>query len=266
MNRRDFLQGLGGISLIKETKALDKSAATPPEQDINEFEGGFTRANLELVGCPRSWSSVQEGFHPLPPERVVILSGKHRQQCLGGSPGLKAQSWDYFERTWCRGKPYSNEKFDLILGLMDFLTTFYHRPGDFEQWARRLVSREALGSTGIGKGFGILHDFQPAEKSMRIINPPVDWWLFLYPEGIDWDSPDEEPVYFMVAPVFSRRRPRHYLQVLALMSQIIMNLSGRGDHDLASWEPRLAQMDRITAARTFNLAVARKLAEVKNEL
>ena len=72
------------------------------------------------------------------------------------------------------------EKFTLLVQVIARLTALYHRQDLFVDWASQLVLREELGSTCLGSGFGLVHQFQRTE-TVQIQNSLVDWWLFLLP-------------------------------------------------------------------------------------
>ena len=109
-----------------------------------------------------------------------------------------------------------SEKPGLIVRLMKTLTEHYHIPGSLEAWAIALAKRENLGGTGIGGHLAFPHQFQVGEPvNLRTDNDPVDWWLILFPRGIDyWDCFREEPVHAMVMFVVSLTCPRFLYQGL----------------------------------------------------
>ena len=84
---------------------------------------------------------------------------------------------------------------------MRVVTSHYHAPDLFPRWASGLAWREALGSTGSGNGFALLHQFQD-DGEVQLRNAPVDWWLFLFPDGVDWDALDGKHVHGMIGHVF----------------------------------------------------------------
>ena len=79
------------------------------------------------------------------------------------------------------------------------MTGYYGVPQAFPSWTKALAKREALASTGMGFGFGYFYEFQDDEP-LQLDTPPVDWWLFLFPDGADWQS--GEPVYGLFGHVF----------------------------------------------------------------
>jgi hypothetical protein len=152
-------------------------------------------------------------------------------------------------------------KFRVILRLMSVLTDYYRVPQRFERWVDFLARREALMSTGFGGGFGLVHQFQD-DGPVELSNNPVDWWLFLFPAGVDWDALDGAPVYGMLGHLFP---PQHYslpalkLRVYELAGSLVpRQIAGGGKVDAPVWE-RLARLDRLSAARAVNLSIGRVL-------
>jgi hypothetical protein len=279
ISRRTFLSSAVGLSvatapasatcLLPTPRTDGPRGIGPVQPGFEEYEQIVAGSDLNVLGVPVCWSIVREGFHPISPERVVILDPESRRRLSWNDTDLKERIQKVLLQrcTWCnRLMPYSREKLDLIVEMMDILTTFYHRPDFLEDWATRLARREALGSTGIGYGFGLLHDFQPGywppdgppEEDVRTMNPPVDWWLFLFPGGVDWDSLDEKPVYFMIGPVLSLRKPGLYLSVMEAISRGVRYVCHHRS-DVTKWVNELVFMDRIAAARAMNQLLAQGL-------
>jgi hypothetical protein len=80
--------------------------------------------------------------------------------------------------------------------------------------------------------------------------PPVDWWLFLFPGGIDWASLAEEPVHALIRHVGRRPYSTHpglMLDAWCLTSAIMRVV---GDARLVS------RMGRVAAARHLNRIAA----------
>jgi hypothetical protein len=268
IDRRTFLGStLGGLGLGIEGGVAGPQRVKPlPDNPIpatlsgfEEYEQALASSNgLEALGIPPSWSFVREGFHPLTPERSVIVppdaADPYRYRDL--SEQLKERLVRF--ATW-RDRPYSDNKLLLILWLMDLLTSYYRVPGYLEKWADTLAKREALGTTGVGHHFGLLHQFQTT-GTVELRNHPVDWWLFLFPGGIDyWESLDEQPVHAMLGHVFAvpwGTTGRFVYRVLALAAQ-----TARAVDQASSWV-EVSRMDRISAARFVNRRAAEALAKV----
>jgi hypothetical protein len=178
-----------------------------------------TTQRMDLLGHPRSWSAVERELHPFTPERVIIASGKRNlgawlrsgaqrrledylaelqardrsswdQQRAGCRAGGDTACWgckqpnpihaacyywhEYQPKTWL-----SKAKFDQVLWLADTLADHYRVPYA-EQWARGIIGRESLGSTSLGDGVAMPHQYQygtPAPVPVRC--SPCDWWVFL---------------------------------------------------------------------------------------
>jgi mannitol/fructose-specific phosphotransferase system IIA component len=155
----------------------------------------------------------------------------------------------------------STEKIAWIARLSKVLADHYRIA--VERWAVGLAKREALGSTGLGYGVGLLHQFQDFRHPFqvhRLANAPVDWWLFLFPEGAEWDAFDGSPVFGMIGHVFASLQPGLQLRAYILTTQAAgaVTLTGQ-EMDPTAWQ-RLAKLDRISAARRLNAAVLHCLA------
>ena len=113
---------------------------------------------------------MRQGFHPFTPERIVILS---RRNSTGVPSAAVKQVRERAEERKAHWKEsptlrMRNEKFTLLVQVVGRLTAFYHRQDLFVDWASRLVLREELGSTCLGSGFGLVHQFQRTET---VANP-----------------------------------------------------------------------------------------------
>src|SRR5205823_566352 len=138
------------------------------------------------------------------PQRVIELpSGVRLRNWLRGG-SRRTEIIERIERG--RGAmrhgpaPLTWEKREVIFRLVDRLTEHYDRPGLFEEWAVGLALRESLASTGLGRHVGLAHQFEGA-GAVRVDCPPIDWWLFLIPGGIDWASRDGAPVHALIGQV-----------------------------------------------------------------
>jgi hypothetical protein len=179
---------------------------------------------------------------------VVVLT----EQRLSGDQHPLTQ--DLCERF--HGK-LSAEKVGWIVRLTTVLADHYRIA--VERWAVGLAKREALGSTGLGHGAGLLHQFQDfldrPSQDCHIANAPVDWWLFLFPEGIDWDDYDGCPVYGMIGHVFESLEPGLQLPAYCLTTDAARAVAWTGkEMDPTAWQ-RLSALDRISAACRVNAAV-----------
>ena len=147
--------------------------------------------------------------------------------------------------------------------LSKVLADHYRIPA--EPWAVALAKREALGSSplGLGRGTGValLHQFQfQDDRQVGLANPAVDWWLFLFPEGIEWHAVDDQPVFGMIGHVFESHQPGLQLPVWVLSNETAGAVMMNGQQvDPTAWQ-RLSRLDRISAARRVNTAVLQCLA------
>jgi hypothetical protein len=119
-----------------------------------------------------------------------------------------------------------------------------------------------MGSTGVGRHFFLLHDFQPLGRPgiVPTTNGVVDWWLFLIPAGGEWDAFDEKPVHVGLCPVLSdrcRSGLKVYLNVLEFMFRVLPGIIQTAE------VAHLSSMDRVKAARWVNSHVAQLLTNPK---
>jgi hypothetical protein len=154
----------------------------------------------------------------------------------------------------------SDEKLSLCVRLVFELTEFYSVPEHFEDWVFRMAVREWLGSTGIGGHLAVPHQYQVVGP-VPTLNSHVDWWLILFPKGIDcWDSLDEKPVLIMVTQVFARpsvEEPTNYIWPLTLLC----NGTRPWFQESPDFAVPLSQMDRVSAARLVNRHVVLAMAD-----
>jgi hypothetical protein len=212
---------------------------------------------MEVLGIPRDWSAVGLGLHPFAPERVLVLpSGERLRNACESSGRSRELLIERFERQCAerryKPEPLAREKQDAIIWIMDGLTRHYHRTDLFEDWALGLIGRESLGSTGIGGYLGLAHQFQ-GRAEVEVDCPPVDWWLILCPDGIDWESLSGERVHMLFAHVAERWRPGHrdpLFHAWCLSCRIVWEID----------DPRpIGRMGRLAAARFLNPIAARAL-------
>lgn len=267
MHRRDFFRAAGALpaTFASEqviSRGTGSHQSSPVLPDLVEYERALSATTeLASLGIPQSWSSVREGFHPFSPERMVIM-GRNRLRALScRHTAIKEKVEDKCSRWKCSEHKlrYSAEKFGLLMSVIDLLVDYYRVPNYFEDWAVRLALREQLGTTGSRHGFGFVHQFQRKEEQIvpTVVNPPVDWWLFLFPAGVDYEGLDEKPVFALIGHVVSRLTPRREVEVLELASRLAYAVpsDSRNDDTGAGWRA-ISRLDRVRAARTLNQLLA----------
>lgn len=271
INRRTFLGtvlGLpfGGPGVLR---ALDHDQVVPDltgDSAFRQYLVDLAVCDLGVLGFPRTRSLIEQGHHPVAPDRVVVLDDAELRRFSHRHRSIKRRLRDE-ERTqraqWA-GEPLPDEKLDIFVGLMGRLTVHYDRADLFEQWSRSLFLREALASTGIGGGLGLVHDFQRFDTTIRTENSVVDWWLVLIPGGMEWGAIDERPVHFMVGPVMQRRLPGPYLRVMEAISRGLRPLITSEHFNPRGWSSSLASLSPADATREFNYAVVNGLAQGRN--
>ncbi len=277
IDRRHFLGSVAGLALggqaalraLTGRRSKSPLLSDDPVHPLHrQYLADLAACDQRMLGVPRRRSLVREGLHPVVPDRVVILDDADLRRLRSRHRGLKRQFRQQETRWREKGRdkgwtadPLSAGKLDLCVGLMERLTSHYLRPDLFERWADMLWRREQLGSTGIGYGFGVLHDYQASGTRVETANGIADWWLVLLPDGIEWQALDDEPVHYMVGPVMEERKPGDYLRVLEGISRGMRSLVRTEGFDPAAWAGRLAGKGPVEAAREFNRTAVQGLAE-----
>lgn len=77
-----------------------------------------------------------------------------------------------------------------------------------------LLSREKLGSTGLGHGVALPHGRSDQFKEARLAVIKLD-------QGIDYDAPDSEPVDLLFALIVPEDSCNEHLEILALLAEML---------------------------------------------
>jgi len=205
-----------------------------------------------------SLNGLQRSCYPFAPERVVVMTNSSIDRLRRNWPVDAAVHTSLREQFQLPAA-----KHDVIFRLMQVMTDYYRVPHLFRNWATRLTKREALASTSIGRGFAYFHQFQD-DGWLKTANPPVDWWLALFPEGIEWDSLDGDPVFGLIGHVFCS--DHFLLPATTLRTYCLTDTIGRmiGIDPINNWA-RIACMEKTIAARAVNQVVlARYLSELES--
>jgi mannitol/fructose-specific phosphotransferase system IIA component (Ntr-type) len=88
----------------------------------------------------------------------------------------------------------------------------YFKGGELEDIVKAILKREALGSTGIGRGVAIPHSKHPTAD--RLIGT-----VAISRAGVPFDSLDGEPVHVFVLLISPQDRPGDHLRALENVSR-----------------------------------------------
>jgi hypothetical protein len=213
-----------------------------------------TTDQLEQLGIPRTWSVVEQRFHPFHPDRIAVLpSGAKLRYPDFRSPGARSRIIGRITQHGtgvaggCSDLP--SEKLESYFWMMDLITNHYQTPELFEEWTVGLGQRENLMTSAFRAHWGMVHQFQTAHDA-PVDCPPMDWWLFLFPDGVDWASMSEEPVHALIAQVGQQPfpiNPGRWLRVMELTQRVTTN---------ADNGKIVSQMGPAGAARYLNGVIA----------
>lgn len=255
LNRRSFVAAAAGFGL---SSAL---AVNGVVADTNVFD---------VLGRSPCTSLAHEALHPISPERVIVMSNSSRDTCSANRGRqenlLRATMTEPFEVRSIGGLSLGTfhapeKKLPTIFGIVRAMTDYYSVPHLFENWATGLARREALGSTAIGHGFGLIHQFQD-DDPVQPMNGSVDWWLVLFPGGIEWDAADDKLVFGMIAHVFSEQSGN--VAGIKLRSWMLATCIGGSIQTFTggySWA-NIAHMDQLLAARRVNRALLSQVQSI----
>jgi len=118
-------------------------------------------------------------------------------------------------------------------------TLFEHGQGaNASKVLESLIAREALGSTGLGKGVAIPHGRlrglrQAAAAIIRLQNP------------VAFDSPDGAPVQLMVVLLVPEQATQQHLQILSELAQMLSDTHFR-DQLMTATQPQ-ALLEKVAA-------------------
>ena len=155
---------------------------------------------------------------------------------------------EYGRREGCHKRWFPESKRESIYWIIDAMCGHYGVPY-FEQWVVGLARREILGSSA-WFGMGMAHQYQGGGL-VPVDNPPVDWWLFLFPEGIDWAAMDEHLVFAVIAHVAQNDASYRAMLPQCVLAQSLLR---------TDWS-HVAQMGRVDACRHLNWITAQRLAD-----
>jgi hypothetical protein len=267
-NRRGFVRQCfgAGASLVAfpyaSSPAVESGEVQPPIPEMSEYERILSHTeNMHIVGNPRSWSLVSQGLHPFAPERVVVLASgddsRYGDRC---GRDLRRNIDEQIKRAFGHmsghdTRWFPESKLDSIYWMMDAMAGHYGVPSFFEQSVVGLAGREIIGSTAYC-GMGMAHQYQRG-GAIPIDNPPFDWWLFLFPQGIDWAALDEEPIFAVICHVAEndytyKRGSYGAMWPLWVLTKFL----GR---EVTDWS-EIAKMGRVDACRCLNKIAAQNLS------
>jgi hypothetical protein len=228
---------------------------------MSEYERILSHTkHMQVLGNPRSWSLVSQALHPFAPERVVLLpSGSDSRFFDRCGRDLRRKideqiDVDYNDikgvdpKTW-----FPDTKRESIYWMMDAICGHYGVT-HFEQWVVGLARREILGQTAFS-GMGLAHQYQHGGGEVPVDNPPVDWWMFLYPNGYDWGALDEQPIFAIMCHVVQHDPSKRFWSDL----YPIWGLTQQIWTTVPDWS-EVGRMRGIDACRYLNWITAQCLA------
>jgi hypothetical protein len=201
---------------------------------------------------------IRQRLHPFHPRRIIVLpSGAALNYGIKCGRELRRELDEEIEQIVIKHRsaeyPLPVEKVESTFWIMDRLTGHYRVPELFGPWVLGLVGRETIGSSALGGGSGLVHQFQEGDE-IQVDCPPVDWWLFLFPDGIDWQDLGGDTVHALIGHVGRVPWGKSYGASL----YPAWCLTGSLVREVDDWR-RVSRMGRIDAARHLNEITVRLL-------
>lgn len=107
----------------------------------------------------------------------------------------------------------SEEKGEAFAELIDLLVRS-HKISDRNSSLNAIESREAMGTTGIGRGIGIPHGKDPSIKQITAA-------LGISRNGIEYDAMDDQPVHVVFLVLAQANNPGPHVQCLAEIARLL---------------------------------------------
>jgi hypothetical protein len=220
---------------------------------------GSVLATERLWSRESEISEQQEHYQPFNPNRIVILKPPYNV-AASRKPHVLDLYREFKQR---HGMEYdrlhvSDAKLDVLLTLVDALANSYAE-ADFYVWAKHLLLREDLATSSIGNNVGLFHQFQTPNPIITTQGNEADWWLFLCPNGAEFDGWNGEPAFVLFGFVMSDRQRPLEMDLLCRLADLFKRIHPEEDHS-RFWK-RFAQQRPANAARQLN----QKMAECRQE-
>ena len=226
------------------------------EMRLSDYERILSHSEcMQVLGNPRSWSLVSQQLHPFAPERAVVLPSDERSRYHDRCG--KQLRCDIDKRIKLRfghldghdPRRFPESKRESIYWIADIMTGHYGVSRQFAEWVVGMAGREIIGSTALC-ACALAHEYQRGGP-VPVDCPPVDWWLFLFPGGIDWAALDDQPIFALMAHVF-RNDPSAQswlgMYPIWILAQELLK-------SIPDWS-QIARMGRLGACRHLNGIVA----------
>lgn len=232
--------------------------------DLARYHRVLSDRLFPVLGEPRSLKVILQGLFPISPQRVLVFDSREAGETANRWIGerrailarLAAERADGRARVEANRDGLSDEKLGLILWLVRNLTHYYKKPQWWLAWASNMARRESLMSTGWLHHLAFPHQYQyypagSANVTIATDNGRLDWWMVLVPGGTKaWRAPGDRPTCVLLTHVFaSPILPNHTDRPVLFAGQAAAQAIAQArPTELAE----IAQMDRATAAKTFN--------------
>jgi hypothetical protein len=190
-----------------------------------------------------STAGTESGF-PFSPSRTVVLPRR-----LGRGLSQARRVIDRKVEELARMDLYRlpEAKVQALLQVAGAVTDHYGIGDRLESWLERIPVQEAFSSYSSGN-LGLLSHWQPREP-VAGVGSPVDWWVFVSHEPIEWGCLDKAPIHAQIAHVSPDDYVSQLTAMLGFWSDACHLARSCGESDF--W-PGLARLKPVEVARIMN--------------
>lgn len=267
IERREFLEiAMGAVSAMARSSFHQSSVAVMadrrPEWTTRFEQTLMATDDRELLGIPKSWQCVRQGFYPFSPERTLVLPRQahddYRQLELAQQIGRR---WED------AGTSLDAETIHHIVQAASALTQVYGVRERTEDWARRLLAWlfEFYGSLAQDHHWLAPCSWQAFREKAKTSNSIVDWWLILIPQGVEVPSIDGTRLHTLITPIYAENgKPQYFGVFWNFMARAIglrHKWFGEPQAIDATWLD-ISRMDRKSACLIVNQRIAHNLAKM----
>lgn len=226
MNRRSFIKLLTAVPIIGRL-------------DRQRYQQRF--GNLRAI------SDVDSGRLPFSPRRITVVNSGSVSSALNSQHTvLKSGQEDDASLP-------SEEKKGVILRITHTLSAYYNEQSASARWSNRIITQQGFCTTAYhGYGCGTAGCIQETNERTKTDNG-VDWWVFLFPRGIDFGALNNSPVYLLVGQMFRVARPSLRLSAFELADALLRDL--RGSLRIGGAR-RVANLSKASVAELLNSRMA----------
>ena len=233
--RREFLRSAIGAVMGMSLPKASHSCTPAMQQKLPAWREDHesilaTSPFPELFGIPKSAWHVHHGLHPFSPERTLILRDfPEDDSCRSVNMELTHR---IIEDLDANGTKCTVGGIRHIVQAASVLTRAYSLTHQIENWSKRLAHwlfcfygylvSDNVWISPIG--------WQGYQEQSSTTNGIIDWWMFLFPQGLAICNDWSQRIHVMLTPVFARTpSPIEQGKYFSCMATVLGIMGGTSD-------------------------------------